>query len=670
MGARLSPVLWICLAFAVPAVAAAPVDPAQAAASARGNPKAIAKLVKSLGSADAAEREAAEEALLLLGVEAIPSLRAAISAKEPSAEAALGVLGALGHAASVPYLQSLVDDPRLGGAAKIALVKANEAHWDKVSESPTLALCDEHLKLFPQSPHAEEARRERAEQAAWSALVALGALPPRAELEALIAAHPGTRADAKAKKMIAEALFDQADRAITDGRPWDALALLEEGRAFDPTFNTARMEARANKALGRTAAAKSDWDQAIPALESAWRASPSKTTTRELSDAFVARGTERLNKGDAAGGFDDLNRALAVDPTLADKVANERADRMPALINEVKTGSKGKVAAAVALVIIGPEGVSALVPVAKERAAMGDAQPLAEAAKVALGGEATTRAALSAALSQSFAAADRAVQTQILPNSAALVRPVDPWALSAIQAREAAMKDLSAWLGLLAASQLYAQQGDPAHRPPTDSPPADAELARLLATGARPDQPGLSLVMKVALTRYVLDGAAIAVDLVRSDPARLGAQLVGRGRPPADLAQWREVVDVARASSTMPKWSVLLPMGGNIELSHQFVGNTLRFQARGQSLAAGVADPNLSELLVMFFALTRLSLSNDPSIDRVELVIGGPGTSVTTVRARLALSRAKPPMWANVEIMAPYTRDELALIPELEAELR
>ena len=33
------------------------------------------------------------------------------------------------------------------------------------SESPTIALCDEHLKLFPESPHAEEARRERAEQA-------------------------------------------------------------------------------------------------------------------------------------------------------------------------------------------------------------------------------------------------------------------------------------------------------------------------------------------------------------------------------------------------------------------------------------------------------------------------------------------------------------------------
>ncbi|MBK9368635.1 MAG: hypothetical protein IPN01_20375 [Deltaproteobacteria bacterium] len=670
MGARLSPVLWLCLAFAVPAIAAAPIDPDVAAASARGNPKAIAKLVKSLNSADAAERDAAEEALLILGVEAIPSLRAAIVAKEPSAEAALGVLGALGHAGSVTYIQSLVSDPRLGGAAKIALVKANEAHWQKVSESPTLALCDEHLKLFPESPHAEEARRERAEQAAWSALVALGASPPQKELEALIAAHPGTRADAKAKKMIAEALFDKADRAISDGRPWDALALLEEGRGWDPTFSTARMEARANKALGRTAAAKSDWDKAIPALESAWKASPSNTTTRDLSDAYVARGMERLNKGDAAGGFDDLNRALAVDPTLADKVANERADRMPALVNEVKTGSKGKVAAAVALVVIGPEGVKALIPVAMERAAMGDAQPLSEAAKVALGGDPATKAALSAALSQSFTAADRAVQTQILPNSAALVRPEDPWSPAAMRARETALKDLTAWLGLLTASQLYAQQGDPAHRPPTDSPPPDAELVGYLAKGARPDQASLPLVARVALTRYVLDGAALAIDMVRSDPAKLGAQLVGRGRPPADLAQWREVVDVARSGPTMAKWSVLLPMGGNIELSHQFVGNTLRFQARGQSLAAGVADANLSELLVMFFALSRLSLSVDPSIDRLELVIGGPGTSVTTVRARLSLSRVKPPVWSNVEIMAPYTRDELALIPELEAELR
>ncbi|MCK6525355.1 hypothetical protein L6R49_28450 [Myxococcota bacterium] len=670
MGARLSPVLWICLAFAVPAVAAAPVDPVQAAASARGNPKAIAKLVKSLGSADAAERDAAEEALLLLGVEAIPSLRAAISAKEPSAEAAVDILGQLGHAPSVTYLQSLVGDPRLGGAAKIALVKANEAHWQKVSESPTLALCDEHLKLFPDGPHAEEARRERAEQAAWSALVALGPMPPRTQLEALIAAHPGTRADAKAKKMIAESLFEQADRAISDGRPWDALSLLEEGRAWDPTFNTARMEARANKALGRTAAAKSDWDQAIPALESAWRASPSKTTTRELSDAYVARGTERLNKGDAAGGFDDLNRALAVDPTLADKVANERADRMPALVNEVKTGGKGKVAAAVALVVIGVDGVNALIPVALERAAMGDAQPLAEAAKVALGGDPAAKAALSGALAKAFTAADRAIQTQILPNTGLLLRPEDLWAPSAIRAREVATKDLSAWLGLLGACQLYAQQGDPAHRPPTDSPPSDVDLAGQLARGGRPDQAGLTLVNRVALTRYVLDGAAIAADLVRSDPARLGAQLVGRGRPPADLAQWREVVDVARSSPTMPKWSVLLPIGGNIELSHQFVGNTLRFQARGQSLAAGVADTNLSELLVMYFALSRLSLSVDPSIDRVELVVGGPGTSVTTVRARLALSRAKPPQWSNVEIMAPYTRDELVLIPELEAELR
>ncbi|MCK6517917.1 hypothetical protein L6R46_23010, partial [Myxococcota bacterium] len=141
MGARLSPVLWFCLALAVPALAAAPIDPDVAAASARGNPKAIAKLVKSLASADAAERDAAEEALVILGVEAIPSLRAAISAKEPSAEAALGVLGALGHAGSVPYIQGLVNDARLGGAAKIALVKANEAHWQKVSESPTIALC-------------------------------------------------------------------------------------------------------------------------------------------------------------------------------------------------------------------------------------------------------------------------------------------------------------------------------------------------------------------------------------------------------------------------------------------------------------------------------------------------------------------------------------------------
>jgi hypothetical protein len=102
MGARLSPVLWFCLALAVPALAAAPIDPDVAAASARGNPKAIAKLVKSLASADAAERDAAEEALVILGVEAIPSLRAAISAKEPSAEAALGVLGALGHAGERP----------------------------------------------------------------------------------------------------------------------------------------------------------------------------------------------------------------------------------------------------------------------------------------------------------------------------------------------------------------------------------------------------------------------------------------------------------------------------------------------------------------------------------------------------------------------------------------
>lgn len=668
---------WLLLALALSASAGcAPrtADDVEAlAARAVDDTKAAKRLVKALGSDDPAIAELAFDALVELGISAVPQLSMAIYEREPYAGQALRVIGAFGNPEYFDLIEQFAEDPDLYTDAAAAFDLAEQALWARIESNPSTRLCDHYQRWFPSGAHIKEVKHSRDLAEARDALMALGSEASEAQLVRFIERFPGTPSAARVRQDLARRYLDAAVRDRDAGRIDDALLAVDQARYWDPEVDANAVEASIRVTLGRALAQRNDLDGAIVELRAALELG-NDAAGRQLGELLLQRGNARLDRGDLVGGMSDLRQAEEVAPDLAPRLSAARAERTQALLADVRAGAPNRQIAAGALVVSASEQLDQVRDAILMRIDQGDVAPLRGASEASIRVElppetfAWLGELLSEALRRSEGVANALLRDG--PRLRGLLRPTEPWSDEVRAARAKAASELDSYVTAAALGWRYVDGGGQLgpELPPTPPRP-DQELSLLLFQGMSPEEPSDSLLLRVQLLHHALASTTRLDNLARLDPARVAVQFIGRANLPVDLIEWAVLADDALGRSSQTSYAVPLPDGSTGELRHRKEGDALILELRTPATGRRPGDAVVLDGFTALMGSARLLHAADPGISSVEIRIGGAAPGSWQLRPVVSLEVSRGDLddidWSQVERSAPFDMQDLRFVPRV-----